>query len=137
MKLKLFGMSFRLEILIAIVFVYLILSGHLFFSCSKIGVKEAFHVAKTLGEAPLDYRMGNGVEGSWDGKKQEERDPAETVVGGTHVPLNDTLFFFRDNKGQHKNCNTNYSSSTGCIGLTSEQNKYLNSRGGNRITGNF
>ena len=137
MKIKLFGISFRLEILIAIVVVYLILSGHLFCGCSKLNFKEAFVVAKTLGEATLDYRMGDGVEGSWDGKKQQDRDFSETVVGGTHVPLTDTLFFFRDNKGQHKNCNTNYSSSTGCIGLTAEQNKYLNSRGGNRITGNF
>ena len=137
MKIKLFGMTFRLEILVALVFVYMLLSGHLFFSCSKIGVREAFVVAKTLGEATLDYRMGDGVEGSWDGKEQNNRDASETVINGTHVPLTDTLFFFRDNKGQHKNCDTNYSTSTGCIGLTSEQNKYLNTRGGNRITGNF
>jgi hypothetical protein len=137
MQIKLFGMTFRLEILIALVFVYMLLSGHLFFSCSKIGVREAFVVATKLGEATLDYRMGDGVEGSWDGREQVERDPSETVVGGTPVPLTNTLFFFKDNKGQHKNCDTNYSTSTGCIGLTSEQNKYLNARGGNRITGNF
>ena len=129
--------AIRLEILLALVVVYMILSGHLVLSCSRIGFREAFDVAKSLGGAATDYRMGDGVEGSWDGREQNDRDSSETVVNGTHVPLTDTLFFFRDNKGQHKNCDTNYSTSTGCIGLTAEQNKYLNTRGGNRITGNF
>ena len=137
MNIKILGFKFRLEILIALVVVYFILSSHLFCSCSKIGLQEAFTVAKHLTEAPLDYRMGEGVEGSWDGKPQNDRKVGETVINGTQVPLNGTLFFFKDNKGGHSNCNTNYSTSTGCIGLTEEQNKYLNSRGGNRIVGQY
>ena len=137
MNIKIFGLKFRLEILLAIVVVYFILSTHLFSSCSKVGLKEAFTVMRTLNETPLDYRMGDGVEGSWDGKKQNNNNSSETVTNGTEVPLNGTLFFFKENKGGPNNCDTNYSTSTGCIGLTAEQNKYLNSRGGNRIIGQY
>lgn len=136
MNIKILGFTFRLEILIALVFVYFILSGHLFCSCSKIGLRESFTLLKTLADAPLDYRMGDGVQGSWDTKKQHNLNTANTVSNGTEVPLNGTLFFFKDNKGG-TNCNGNYSTSTGCIGLTSEQGNYLNTRGGNRIMGQY
>ena len=137
MNIKILGFTFRLEILIAILFVYMLLSGHLICGCSKMGFREAFTVAKTLGEASINYKMGDGVKGSWDGKKQHDRNVGDTVSGGTETPLNGTLFFFKDNKGSHNNCTSNYSTSTGCVGLTSEQSTYLNTRGGNRITGEY
>jgi len=136
MNIKILGFTFRLEILIAIVFIYFVLSGHLFCSCSKVGLRESFTLLKTLGDAPLDYKMGKGVEGSWDTKKQNNINISDSVSNGTQVPLNGTLFFFNNNKGGTK-CNTNYSTSDGCISMTAEQGKYLNSRGGNRIMGNF
>lgn len=137
MKLKLFGFTFRVELLILMFVLYLILSGHLICSCSKLNFIEAFEVAKSLGEATLDYRMGDGVKGSWDGKQKPSTDLGEMVIDGTQVPLNGTLFFFKENKGTHTHCPSSYSKSTGCVGLTAEQSKYLNSRGGNRIIGEF
>ena len=136
MKIKLFGMSFRLEILIAFFLIGWFFQANTLCSCSKVSLNEAFTLLKTLGDSPLDYRMGDGVEGSWDTKKQHIINTSDTVTNGTSVPLNGTLFFFKDNKGG-TNCNGNYSTSTGCIGLTSEQGNYLNTRGGNRITGQY
>ena len=136
MNIKILGLTFRLEILVALFILGFFLQAHTFCSCSKIGANEAFTLLKTLGDAPLDYRMGNGVQGSWDGNKQNNVNTSDTVTNGTEVPLNGTLFFFKDNKGG-TNCNGNYSTSTGCIGLTSEQGNYLNTRGGNRITGQY
>lgn len=136
MNIKILGLTFRLEILVALFILGFFLQAHTFCSCSKIGANEAFTLLKTLGDAPLNYRMGDGVQGSWDGKKQNNVNTSDTVTNGTKVPLNGTLFFFKDNKGG-TNCNGNYSTSTGCIGLTSEQGNYLNTRGGNRITGQY
>ena len=136
MNIKILGLTFRLEILVALFILGFFLQAHTFCSCSKIGANEAFTLLKTLGDAPLNYRMGDGVQGSWDGKKQNNVNTSDTVTNGTEVPLNGTLFFFKDNKGG-TNCNGNYSTSTGCIGLTSEQGNYLNTRGGNRITGQY
>jgi len=43
-----FKYTVRLEILVIIFIVWAVLFGHLFCSCSKVGVKEAFQAVKNL-----------------------------------------------------------------------------------------
>lgn len=49
-------------------------------------------------------------------------------------PLNSTMLIFAKNKFKPECCPSPYSSSTGCVCMTSEQIKFLNTRGGNRTT---
>lgn len=59
---------------------------------------------------------------------------ANTYVG-TAVPLPDgELFFFQNNQFKPECCPNPYSSSTGCACMSTEQIKYLNTRGGNRTS---
>ena len=51
---------------------------------------------------------------------------------GTEVPLQGTLFYFRENKFAPECCPSTYSSSTGCACMSPEQLNYINKRGGNR-----
>ena len=47
-------------------------------------------------------------------------------------PLNSGMLIFAKNKSKPECCPSPYSTSTGCICMTQEQIKYLNTRGGNR-----
>jgi hypothetical protein len=49
-------------------------------------------------------------------------------------PSNTGMLIFSKNKSKPECCPSPYSTSTGCICMTSEQIKYLNTRGGNRTT---
>ena len=51
---------------------------------------------------------------------------------GTPVPLQGTLFYFKNNKFAPECCPSSYSSSTGCACISNDQLEYLNQRGGNR-----
>lgn len=83
------------------------------------------------------------VTGSWISKAgkyssdlgyQSTSGKANTYVG-TAVPLPDgELFFFQNNQFKPECCPTPYSSSTGCACMSTEQIKYLNTRGGNRTS---
>lgn len=54
---------------------------------------------------------------------------------GTAVPLPDgELFFFQNNQFKPECCPGPYSSSTGCACMSTEQIRYLNTRGGNRTS---
>lgn len=57
--------------------------------------------------------------------------------GNTHSaaePSNGNMLIFSQNKFKPECCPSPYSTSTGCVCMTSEQIKYLNTRGGNRST---
>ena len=83
------------------------------------------------------------VTGSWISKAskyssdlgyQSTSGKANTYVG-TAVPLPDgELFFFQNNQFKPECCPAPYSSSTGCACMSTEQIKYLNTRGGNRTS---
>lgn len=53
-----FKYTVRVEILVIIAIVWAILFGHLCCSCSKVGVKEAFHMAKKAKEAFSNLKKG-------------------------------------------------------------------------------
>ncbi|MGI9554459.1 MAG: hypothetical protein ACR2M6_00690 [Vampirovibrionia bacterium] len=107
-------------------------------SCSKVSVKEA--MTNLANAAPLDHDNNKDLMGSWMskafdyagnmGNKTNLEKHAE--YKGTPVPLENTLFFFEDNKFKPECCPSTYSTSTGCACTSEEQMEYLNERGGNR-----
>ena len=51
---------------------------------------------------------------------------------GTHVPLQNTLFYFKNNEFKPECCPATYSTGDGCACMSVKQLEYLNERGGNR-----
>lgn len=137
MELKIFGQSCRLEIIVICLVVGFVLGGHLFCSCSKIGIQEGMAV---MGSA-LDWTMGQDLPNSWtskadkysSGMEYSSTDSKWSQYKGTPVPLPEgQLFMFADNEFKPECCPSTYSSSTGCACITQEQVNYINQRGGNR-----
>ena len=150
MEVKIFGMKVRVECVVLCLLIGIFIGSHVFCSCAKIdnvkiGVKEVREVAgrenfKTLG-APVKYKMGQGVYGSWETRKQQQgpdvpwRAQQMDTYKGTPVPLPEgQLFLFADNQFKPECCGSSVSSSGGCACITRSQMDYVNQRGGNRTS---
>jgi len=144
MEVKIFGMKVRVECVVLCLLIGIFIGSHVFCSCAKIdnvkiGVKEVGRENfKTLG-APVNYKMGQGVYGSWETRKQQQgpdvpwRAQQMDTYKGTPVPLPEgQLFLFADNQFKPECCGSSVSSSTGCACITRSQMDYVNQRGGNR-----
>ena len=110
MEVKIFGMKIRVECVVLCLLIGIFIGGHVLCSCSKIdnikvglterrncgcsgkckcGARENF---QNLG-APTDYKMGTGVNGSWETRKQKVgpdipwRSQQMDTYKGTPVPL--------------------------------------------------
>lgn len=113
--------------------------GVVFWCNAAGGMSEGFTAAKDLSGSALNYSMGNGVKNSWDSASNHNTytsndwyNSYENNTGGK-VPLPEgQLTMFSNNKSSPDCCPSTYSTSTGCVCATSEQMKYLNTRGGNR-----
>lgn len=93
-----------------------------------------------------DYKKGENntdVTGSWMSKANkyssdlgyQATNCKSNAYVGTAVPLPDgELFFFQNNQFKPECCPAPYSSSTGCACMSTEQIRYLNTRGGNRTS---
>ena len=142
MKINVFGLTCRVEIIIASLVLGAFVGAHLLCSCAKVDnikvglqkVREGF----TSG-APVNYKMGEGVYGSWDTKNQGQgpdiawRKQYHNSYKGTKVPLPEgQLFFWADNEFKPECCGSSVSGSTGCACVTKAQIDYINQRGGNR-----
>ena len=107
--------------------------------------------------AALQYSMGNGVPGSFDGIKLKpkgdkwRKDPSNMkplkgkfyVPQGTPLPLahevqyvdlpKDSMFYFDKNQNSNSCCSATFSTSTGCVCTTKEQRDFIGQhRGGNK-----
>jgi len=156
MEVKILGMKVRVECVVLCLLIGIFIGSHVFCSCAKIdnvkiGVKEirkcgcrgkckcgARENFQTLG-APVKYKMGQGVYGSWETRKQQQgpdvpwRAQQMDTYKGTPVPLPEgQLFLFADNQFKPECCGSSVSSSTGCACITRSQMDYVNQRGGNR-----
>ncbi len=110
-----------------------IIACHTICGCCSISKKEGFQ------GAPLDWSMSSGVPGDTWTQPPVSRDQAnknmygslEKNVGGPVPP--DNMFIFKDNLFLPECCMTpqQYSSSTGCACISTDQMKFLSSRGGN------
>ena len=156
MEVKIFGMKIRVECVVLCLLIGICIGGHVLCSCSKIenikkglterrncgcsgkckcGARENF---QNLGAA-VDYKMGTGVNGSWETRKQKVgpdipwRSQQMDTYKGTPVPLPEgQMFLFADNQFKPECCGSSVSSSTGCACITRAQMDYVNQRGGNR-----
>ena len=152
-------LSFTLWIIILIIFVFWLMSAHLFCSCSKVTPFEAFHLLKegysnmngggsfsrglyggSTGDfyanypsKPIDYEKWNqpniGTTGSPSWQK---------VVSykNTKLPLRDgQMFLFAQTDFKPECCNPSntFSLSTGCACMNLDTTKYLWERGGNNV----
>ena len=124
MKGKKVGNSL-IQIVLTMAIAYLLYTLYQF-----VSIKEGFELGSSL-----DYRMGDGVESSWENKAKKHyniMNSLEDNVGG-RVPLPEgELLIFAENKFDPKCCPSAYSNSSGCVCATPEQMNYLNTRGGNR-----
>ena len=60
--------------------------------------------------------------------------PNEPLTGPAFEVGSNSLFMFKNNQCKPECCPSPYSTSTGCVCMTSEQINYLNTRGGNRTS---
>ena len=139
--MKVAGIKINLCCVVAVL-IGLFIGGHLLCSCAKcdnikvvIKKKEGF---ENMG-APVNYRMGDGVYGSWETRKQKRgpsipwRAQQHNTYKGTAVPLKEgQMFMWADNEFKPECCGSSVSSSTGCACITKAQMDYINQRGGNR-----
>ena len=99
--MKVAGIKINLCCVVAVL-IGLFIGGHLLCSCAKcdnikVGIKkkEGF---ENMG-APVNYRMGNGVYGSWETRKQKRgpsipwRAQQHNTYKGTAVPLKEGQMF--------------------------------------------
>ena len=162
MEISIFGFKFRLEILVLIVVVYLILTGHLLCSCSAFPLmegltkmsnkankkgKEGFVGASTNNGESSIYTLGsyNGVimpTSTW-GQSDLEVIPGKPLSKGVQNILNreqqtlplpeGELNMFETTPFKPECCPNAYSNSSGCACMTVDQYNYLIQRGGNNV----
>lgn len=142
MEIKVFGHKICIYNAIACLVVGLLLGSHVFCSCCKfdnvkvaLGLKENFQNLA----APVNYRMGDGVYGSWETRPQKKgpslsyRKQHHETYKGTPVPLPEgQMAMFANNQFKPECCGSSVSSSSGCACITKSQIEYINQRGGNR-----
>jgi hypothetical protein len=143
--INVFGLKLRPEILLLLVIVGVVAWTHMFAGCSRVGLVEGMQM---LG-ANVNYKMGEGVQGSWDTREQakgsslEWRAQDHDAYSSKFVDPEDSLNYFADTEFKPECCGSTYSangglmteqghSSGGCACLSKQQINYINERGGNR-----
>ena len=135
---KVLGSKVPLEVIVLLMFMGGALSMFLF--C------EQWHASRRepmLNGAPLGYNMQKGVPLTWPqtmpATKHDNQEAwyrhLEMNEGGVVPPHENSLAMFASNTEDPKCCPATYSSSQGCVCLSTEQARYLNARGGNRAPG--
>lgn len=145
MKIKIGEFNIRIELIIGVILLWILLTGHLMTSCSRVSVSEGMRI---LG-SELNYKMGEGVHGSWDTREQKKgsslpyRSQDHDSYPSKFVSPDDSLNYFSDTHFKPECCGSNYSSkggllkeggysSGGCACMSKKQINYINERGGNR-----
>ena len=136
MEISILGYKTTLEFVLLSVVVLFLLSTHLVGGCCNMpAVKEGM---MSLMPAGVKYKLGEGVEGSWENKPyvndptKHQRDTYNEVP----VPLSEgSLHFLQENEFKPECCGSTFSSYGGCACLTDKQIDYINTRGGNRTKG--
>jgi hypothetical protein len=135
MEINILGYKTTLEFVLLSVVVLILLSTHLVGGCCRGSVKEGM---LSLLPAGVEYKLGEGVEGSWENKpyvndpSKHQRDTYKEVP----VPLPEgSLHFLQENEFKPECCGSTFSSYGGCACLTDKQIDYVNTRGGNRTKG--
>lgn len=136
MEINILGYKTTLEFVLFSLVVLVLLSTHWVGGCCRMPVKEGM---MSLLPAGVEYKLGEGVDGSWENKPyvndptKHQRDTYKEVP----VPLPEgSLHFLQENEFKPECCGSTFSSYGGCACLTDKQIDYINTRGGNRTNGN-
>lgn len=147
MEMKVFGIRFRVEIVIACLIIGMVIGGQVFCSClhtetaKKVVKDTAKKVVRESMEnmALLGDDMTNGVVGSW-GKQRKVNTISQQLDThqGPKVPLPPgQLSFFAQTTFTPECCVPPFSGASnadGCACVTEEQVNYINARGGNNTS---
>ena len=156
MELKLFGISFRLEIAILCIALGYIIGAHLFCSCIKITSTEGFEILNDLKNVVSDRINGSGSgSGSGCGKGNVTFDLNGEVLSGYNldtpnkngcakhlkenqpglvIPLPEgKMDLFEKTTFSPECCPSTHSNSTGCACLSFEQMNHIGTRGMNSV----
>lgn len=128
MEYKLFGIKFRVEIVIIAIIIGMIMGGHLLCSCSRISLDEGFEIGGDMLNILTD-KLENGKKRVMYSKKDSSVImPSETSDLNTG---SSSMDFFENIKFTPESCPNTYSSSTGCATFGPKQKLALATRGGN------
>jgi len=156
MELKIPGLTVRLEVVLASIFIGFVAAMMTFRSCSKISFQEGMEMMTTAytlsGDGPQTINKSTPIDmtstepstmSKWVGDahaySQSMGDGYQSVMdrtkqhSGTDVNA-DTMVFYRDNEFKPECCPSSYSNSTGCMCMSNDQVKHLAMRAGNRAT---
>jgi len=127
MNIKVFGIKLRVECIIISMVIGFLLCSHLFCGCAT---REGYQTAG----AALNYVMNKGVHNNTYDKKHDQLQVNGGASLSPQVPLPEGQLFLYANNNQSGKCceSSNVSGPGGCVCITAEQAKFLNSRGGNR-----
>jgi hypothetical protein len=148
--------TFRVEILILIAILFFVMWGHVFCSCSRIGVKEAFDETtdffeklKLKTKKPKKEGFGNmsmlndGESSAYDTPPvntstwfQPKGSSAESILQRPTQPVplpEGEMVMFATTEFKPECCSSSYSTGSGCACMTVPQYNYLVNRGGNNV----
>ena len=95
MEISILGFKMRVVVILIGLVIGAILGCSLLCSCSRISMKEGMAMLGSV----VDYKMGEGVHGSWDTRPQKEgpavswREQAHDSYGSNHVGPDKSLSF--------------------------------------------
>ena len=128
MEYKLFGVKFRVEIVIISLIIGMIMGGHLLCACSRISLEEGFDIGSDM-VSMLKDKLENGNR-----KIKYSKNDNSIVIPSEDSDLNSkaiSMDFFENTKFTPEACPNTYSSSTGCATFGPKQIVALATRGGN------
>ena len=146
MEISIFGIKFRVIILILIVIIFWILFGHLMWGCCTVTwKKEGFTPANTNFGESQQYTLGDYKKvntHNW-GMPTLLVDPGKPINKAVQKVLNrpeqpiplpaGQLSMFDNTPFLPECCPNAYSNSSGCACMTTQQYNYLVERGGNNV----
>ncbi len=123
MNFKFLGYKLRLEVVVICILLGVVIGSNMLCSCKLEGAvgRMAAEYGKTKG-------MSDGVHTKKWGDAANHYETKQLNSGADN-----SLFFYANNKFTPESCAySSVSGSTGCADITSEQNKFIEMRGGNR-----
>jgi hypothetical protein len=139
MEMKVLGIRFRVEIVVACLILGMIMGCHVFCSCVHTETAKKVVKESMVNLTSLDYNMSKDVPGSW-GKQRKVNTISQQLDThqGPKVPLPPgQLSFFAQTTFTPECCVPPFSGASnadGCACVTEEQVNYINARGGNNTS---
>lgn len=156
-SITIFGYSMKIDVLLLLVVLWVLLSGHLVCSCSRVGMMEGLEMIapKTATMPSVTTTVKDIIKKSKDKAKDIAKEtkesfsnyaepevntslwgsyPKTTGRPGQPVPLPEgEMLMFATTDFKPECCPGAYTNGSGCACMTDEQYQYLINRGGNNV----